>query len=195
MFFERLVLATGNRNKDAEFLELLPHRTVGQLVFAPEIAPMDVDETGTTYAMNALLKSQAWAKVSGLPSLADDSGIEVEALSWGPGVHSARIVPGSDADRRQWLLSRMKGESCRRAHFVAAVALTVPGKWTLICEGVSSGRLAECERGDGGFGYDPLFIPDDRDRSFGELSSEVKNEISHRARAVKTLLEILAQAG
>lgn len=195
MFFERLVLATGNRHKYAEFLELLPRGMVKKLVFAPEIAPMDVDETGTTYAMNALLKSRAWAETSGLPSLADDSGIEVEALAWGPGVHSARIVPGSDADRRQWLLSRMKGENRRRAHFVAAVALTVPEKWTLVCEGVSSGCLAEYERGDGGFGYDSLFIPDGRDRSFGELASSVKNEISHRAKAVKSLLEILVQAG
>lgn len=172
----------------------MPRDTVGELVFAPDIAPMDVDETGTTYVMNALLKSTAWANASGLPSLADDSGIELEALEWGPGVHSARIVPGSDADRRQWLLDRMRGKASRRAHFVAAVALTVPGRWTLACEGALSGGLSDRERGDGGFGYDPLFIPDGYDLSFGELPPSVKNRISHRARATAALLEILSKA-
>jgi XTP/dITP diphosphohydrolase len=151
-----------------------------------------VEETGSTYAMNAFLKAQAWALASGFPSLADDSGIEVEALSWAPGVRSARIVEGSDADRNRWLLSQMEqvdGDG-RRARFVAAVALSVP-EWTVVCEGVCDGRLAKRETGAHGFGYDPLFIPDGCDVSFGELSSDVKNKISHRARAVQALVEIL----
>jgi XTP/dITP diphosphohydrolase len=220
LFFESLLLATGNRSKYREFLKLLPAAVVGELLFAPEAlrrknagfntsfnagfnADVNVEETGSTYAMNAFLKAHAWALASGLPSLADDSGIEVEALSWAPGVRSARIVEGSDADRNRWLLSqmdkidKMRGENGRRARFVAALALSVPsslaeGGWTIICEGVCDGRLGRRETGECGFGYDPLFIPDGYNVSFGELSSDVKNKISHRAKAVQALVEILS---
>jgi XTP/dITP diphosphohydrolase len=129
--------------------------------------------------------------------LADDSGLEVEALAWGPGIRSARVVEGADADRNRWLLSQMeRAPDKRRARFVAAVALSVHfspegGKWTLVCEGVCNGRLGKLERGNEGFGYDSLFIPDGYDVSFGELPSAVKNKISHRARALKTLMEII----
>ena len=197
MFFESLLLATGNRHKYEEFLELLPREHVGKLIFASEVSLRggypDVEETGVTYAMNAVLKAQAWALASGLPSLADDSGIEVEALSWRPGIYSARAIEGSDADRNHWLLTQMKGQSDRRAHFVAAVALAIPEKWTIVCEGVVSGFLGEGETGVHGFGYDPLFIPDGYEISFGELPSSVKNKISHRARAVDSLFAILKE--
>ncbi|MDR1732122.1 MAG: RdgB/HAM1 family non-canonical purine NTP pyrophosphatase [Synergistaceae bacterium] len=193
MLFDRLLLASGNRHKYQEFLELLPKDLVKELVFAPKVAPLEVDETGTTYAMNAILKAQAWAEASGLPSLADDSGIELEALAWRPGVRSARIVEGSDADRNRWLLEQMRGRSNRRAHFVAALALVVPNQWALVCEGVCSGRLAEDGAGGGGFGYDPLFIPDGYDATLAEVSPALKNKISHRAKATETLLEILRQ--
>ncbi len=193
MFFESLLLATGNRHKYEEFLELLPHTAVKKLIFAPDFAPMDVEETGTTYAMNAYLKASAWADASKLPSLADDSGIELEALNWRPGVRSARIVEGTDCDRNRWLMSEMKGRDDRRAHFVAAVALSIPGEWTLVCEGVCSGTLAERPAGEHGFGYDPLFIPDGYGLSFSELPPSVKNTISHRAVAVRELLRNLSE--
>jgi XTP/dITP diphosphohydrolase len=199
LFFESLLLATGNRSKHKEFLELLPSGVTRELLFAPDAVGremFEVEETGTTYAMNAFLKARAWAAASGLPSLGDDSGIEVEALSWAPGIRSARIVEGSDADRNRWLLSRMAGQHGRRACFVAALALSVPfspsgGEWTMVCEGVCEGRLGQRETGGHGFGYDPLFIPDGYDVSFGELSSDVKNKISHRAKAVQALVELL----
>jgi XTP/dITP diphosphohydrolase len=214
LLFESLLLATGNRAKHKEFLELLPSGVVGELLFAPDLwgrktsENKTLEETGTTYAMNAFLKAQAWARASGLPSLADDSGIEVEALSWRPGVRSARIVEGSDADRNRWLLSQMGEQDDGRAHnrlvcnrracFVAALALSVPfsperGEWTLVCEGVCDGRLGKRETGEHGFGYDSLFIPDGYDVSFGELPSSVKNKISHRAKALQALLEILTE--
>ncbi|MCL2009531.1 MAG: non-canonical purine NTP pyrophosphatase [Synergistaceae bacterium] len=201
--FDRLLLATGNRHKYGEFLELLPRRAVKDLIFAPELPRTaqitEVDETGSTYVMNALLKALAWSAASGLPSLADDSGLEVEALGWKPGVRSARVFDegrflSSDAERNQWLLTRMEGKAGRRARFVAAVVLSVPGEWALACEGVCDGRLAVSETGAQGFGYDPLFIPDGYDISFGELPPSVKNRISHRARAVAALLDIMADA-
>jgi XTP/dITP diphosphohydrolase len=195
-------LATGNRFKHKEFSELLPKGV--ELLFAPDVlgrksvANSKVEETGTTYTMNAFLKAQAWAHASGLPSLADDSGLEVQALSWGPGIRSARIVDGSDADRNRWLLSQMDGQENRRASFVAAVALSIPfspedGEWTIVCQGVCDGRLGRHETGGHGFGYDPLFIPDGYDVSFGELPSAAKNEISHRAKALQALIDILAR--
>jgi XTP/dITP diphosphohydrolase len=198
-------MATGNRGKYEEFLALLPADVVGKLLFAPDAALPgggalpDVEETGTTYASNAVLKALAWAEASGLPCLADDSGIEVEALGWRPGIFSARAVAGTDADRNRWLLEQMAGQpNDRRARFVAAVALAVPGQWTLVCEGICNGCLGldidVDEKGPRGFGYDPLFIPDGYDRSFGALSSELKNRISHRAEAVRALLSLLREA-
>jgi len=201
--FDRLLFASGNRNKYGEFLELLPRCTVKNLIFAPLLPGTanipDVEETGSTYVMNALLKALAWSAASGLPSIADDSGLEVEALDWRPGVHSARVSDGgrllsSDAERNRWLLACMENKVNRRACFVAAVALSVPGEWALACEGMCGGQLATSETGAHGFGYDPLFIPDGYDISFGELPSSVKNSISHRAKAVMALLNILKGA-
>ena len=192
MAFETLLLATGNRGKYREFLEILPRGAVKKLLFAPDAAAeLHVEETGATYAMNAILKARAWAGASGLPSLADDSGVEAEALGWRPGVRSARIVEGSDRDRNRWLLSQMKGKTNRRICYVAAVALTIPNQWTLVCEGVCWGTLGSAEAGEGGFGYDPLFTPDGCDVSFGELPASVKNQISHRALAARALFGLL----
>lgn len=195
MFFETLLLATGNRGKYEEFRAMLPDSFVGRLLFAPEVGALVVDETGDTYAVNAMLKARAWARASGLPSLADDSGLEVAALGWGPGVRSARIVEGTDEDRNRWLLGGMAGRKDRRARFVAALALSIPGAWTLVCEGDCPGRLAEHPSGEGGFGYDPLFLPDGFDVSFAALPAAVKNAISHRAAALRVLQELLSCEG
>lgn len=199
MFFERLALATGNRGKHAEFAAMLPRTLVGELVFAPDRVP-SVEETGTTYAENALLKARAWAEALDLPSLADDSGLEVDALGGAPGVHSARVVPGSDGDRNRWLLERLRGREDRGARFVAALALYVPrtseGPWSLVCEGNCPGRIAETPTGTGGFGYDPLFLPDGYEGvSFAALPASTKNVISHRAAALRLLVEILSGTG
>ena len=123
MFVERLVLATGSRGKYREFAAMLPREVVGELIFAPKMAQIEVEETGTCYAENARLKAQAWAWATGLPSLADDSGLEVDILGGAPGVLSARIVPGPDQARNDWLLSRLEGRLDQQARFVAALAL------------------------------------------------------------------------
>lgn len=193
MFVERLVLATGSRGKYREFAAMLPREVVGELIFAPKMAQIEVEETGTCYAENARLKAQAWAWASGLPSLADDSGLEVEVLGGAPGVLSARIVPGPDQARNDWLLSRLEGRLDRRARFVAALALSVPDHWTLISEGECPGRIATAPEGKGGFGYDPLFLPDGLSASFAAIPPETKNAISHRAVALRNLLDILRQ--
>ena len=191
MFFERLVLATGNRGKYREFAALLPASLVGELVFAPELSKITVEETGETYAENALLKARAWASASGLPSLADDSGLEVAALGGAPGVHSARAVPGDDSARNAWLLSELEDKEDRRARFVAALALVTPEGKEFVCEGECPGRIAFSPSGAGGFGYDPLFLPDGVNASFADIPAETKNAISHRAAAVRALLKIL----
>jgi XTP/dITP diphosphohydrolase len=213
LFFDSLLLATANRCKYEEFLEILPCGAVKKFIFAPDAAllnvaanveevnnveEMNVEETGSTYAANAYLKARAWACASELPSLGDDSGLEVEALSWRPGVFSARVRAGdrlllTDDERNQWLLAQMEGRENRRARFVAALALAIPDGWALVCEGVCNGTLDRRERGARGFGYDPLFIPDGYDVSFGELSASVKNQISHRARAMRVLWDILEE--
>ena len=193
MFVERLVLATGSRGKYREFAAMLPREVVGELIFAPKMAQIEVEETGTCYAENARLKAQAWAWATGLPSLADDSGLEVDILGGAPGVLSARIVPGPDQARNDWLLSRLEGRLDRRARFVAALALAIPDRWTLIVEGECPGRIATAPEGKGGFGYDPLFLPDGLNASFAAIPPEMKNAISHRAAALRNLLEILMQ--
>ena len=200
--FDRLLLATGNRHKYGEFLELLPSWAMKNLIFAQDLPDVtafvpEVEETGSTYVMNALLKAMAWSAAFGLPCLADDSGLEVEALGWEPGVRSARVSDGdrllsSDAERNQWLLSCMENKTNRRARFVAAIVLYVPEEWALACEGTCDGRLSTREAGALGFGYDPLFVPDGYDVSFGELPSPVKNRISHRAAAMTALSDILS---
>lgn len=172
---------------------MLPRSLAAELVFAPELGRLTVEETGETYADNARLKARAWAQASGLPCLADDSGLEAEALDGAPGVRSARIVPGSDEDRNNWLLEQLRGKSNRRGRFVAALALVVPLEWELICRGECPGRIAESPAGLGGFGYDPLFVPDGFDASFAELPPATKNVISHRAVALRRMLDLLGQ--
>ena len=194
MFFEEigpLLLATGNRHKYEEFRALLPRSAAEALLFAPEVAPLEVEETGSTYALNAYLKASAWARASGLPSLADDSGIEVAALGFAPGVFSARYAEGSDADRNRRLLSQMEGRTDRRAAFVAALALSFPDGRTLVCEGDCPGTLADRPLGEHGFGYDPLFVPDGGTLSFAQMTPDAKNAISHRAAALRVVMELI----
>jgi XTP/dITP diphosphohydrolase len=153
-------------------------------------------ENGETYADNAILKARFYAAATGLWALADDSGLEVEALAGAPGVLSARYAgeEASDADRRKLLLSKLSksDDKPRRARFVSVVAIANPEGTVLnISEGVCEGTMTVASRGTGGFGYDPLFIPDGYDQTFAELAQEVKNRISHRARALRKTLEFL----
>ena len=146
------------------------------------------EENADTYAQNAIAKALFYARATGLPALADDSGLEVEALAGAPGVHSARYAgdDATDADRRNLLLSELAktGSANRAARFVCVIAVaSARGEVLNVSEGVCGGTITFEARGTSGFGYDPIFIPDGYDQTFAQLSNEVKNQISHRARA------------
>ena len=184
--FDRLIIATGNHGKFQEFREIIGD-FARDAVFAPEIGRLVVEETGKSYAENAMLKARAWAEKSGLPCLADDSGLEVNALDGAPGLYSARVIPGDDTGKVSWLLSELHGAADRRARFAAALALCVPEEYTLITEGYCCGKITDSPRGSNGFGYDPVFVPDGYALTFAELDSSVKNAISHRTNAFRKI--------
>ena len=188
---EKLIIATGNKGKYKEFCEIVKG-FADELIFAPEIASLIVEETGRTYQDNAMLKARAWAEKSGLPCLADDSGLEVEALDGAPGLYSARIVPGKDENKVSWILEKIRGVPHRNAKFVSALALYFPNEYVLITQGYCYGKIADEPRGCNGFGYDPIFIPDGYEKSFAELGDNVKNQISHRTNAFKKMASILS---
>ena len=184
----RLVLATHNAHKVVELRRILGHRLAGiELVGYDGPEPI---EDGTTFAENALIKARAAFAHTGLPSLADDSGISVAALNGAPGIHSARFAgTRDDADNRRLLIERLDGVTEREAEFVCAAAFVAEG-----FEHVELGRwpgvVGHAERGSGGFGYDPLFVPADGDgRSAAELSADEKDATSHRTRAFTALLD------
>lgn len=189
----KIVLASRNRNKYKEIKSTADEIGV-ELLFGGDFdVPCRVEEIGGSYIENSLLKSRAWTKKTGLPSMADDSGLEVRALDGRPGVHSARMVEGSDAARVEWLLSQMKGKTDRSAAFVCCVTVVFPdGREDMACEARCEGRIAESPRGNSGFGYDPIFIPNGYDKTFSELGDEIKLKISHRAKAIKGIAKMLA---
>lgn len=148
-----------------------------------------IEENGYTYEANAGLKAKTVGDQLGKPTLADDSGLEVEALDWKPGVHSARYAKGSDMDRCRKLLKELEGKTNRKARFVAVFVYYNPvTKLKKAFQGVVSGVILEKPRGEGGFGYDPIFMPEGFDRSMAELTTEEKNQISHRAKATQAFL-------
>ena len=193
----RLLVATANTGKEREFRRLLAHLPA-DVVTPEEIGlQLAVDEPHPTYAENAAAKADAFTRASGLLSLADDSGIEVAALDWGPGVRSARWGQrdGRDADR---LIEAINGATDRRARMVCALAIGIPTAGAPEIElftGVMEGSVAHQRRGDGGFGYDPVFLVE-RGVTTAELPEADKDRISHRGRAVAAatprLLELLA---
>ena len=155
------------------------------------------EENESTYSGNAIAKAVFYARATGLLALADDSGLEVEALGGAPGVLSARYAGehATDADRRELLLSELakSGIANRRARFVCAIAIArADGEVLNLSEGICEGVITSRPRGDSGFGYDPLFIPNGHNQTFGELSDEIKNHISHRARALQKIHNWLA---
>lgn len=187
----KIVLASGNRNKYREMKDAFSPIGV-ELLFGGDFEnPQDVEETGDTYKANALLKAEAWAKATGLPAMSDDSGLETSALGGAPGVHSARIIPGSDAERTNWLLEKLKDADDRSARFVSCITVVFPNGKIISCEKFCPGKIAQKPAGESGFGYDPIFIPDGYDSTFAELGDEIKKKISHRALAIKGLAEIL----
>jgi XTP/dITP diphosphohydrolase len=187
----KLLIATNNRGKVRELRELLKEMGL-ELLTPDEIGlRLEVSEDGQTYAENASKKALAFAQASGLLSLADDSGLEVEALGGAPGIHSARFSPkpgASDADRRALLIQTLEASGAPqpwRAEFHATVAIATPEGEVRLAEGRCPGVILPVERGTGGFGYDPIFLLPDLGLTMAELGMEAKNRLSHRGRAVR----------
>ncbi len=191
-----LVLATGNAGKIRELTELfraLPFELKSLRDFENIT---DVDETGSTFLENAEIKARGFARQTNHLSLADDSGLEIEALGNAPGVYSARFA-GEDAgyDVKIPKLLRMleeTGDAARRARFVCVMALAdKQGRIIYSAEGICSGSIVDGPRGENGFGYDPIFVPDGSSQTFGELGDDVKVSISHRAKAAELIIRYL----
>ena len=180
----RLVIATGNAGKIGEYRELLANAGVELVAFDTE-----VDEAGETYSENARLKAEAALSKSGLPSLGDDSGLEVEALGGFPGLKSARLGP-TQKERTAELLRRLQGVPRPwKARFVCVIALAVAGRDTRFFEGECRGEVVPEWRGEAGFGYDPIFLVPGTVKTFGEMPPEEKRRYSHRAAAARALLQ------
>ncbi len=188
----RLVIASHNKGKVREIAALLAGRGL-DVVSAGELDLPEPEETGTTFVMNAELKARAAADLSGLPALADDSGLCVDALGGDPGIFSARWGGESkDFGMAMTLVERALAATgpapARTAHFVCALALAWPDGHVEWFEGRVDGTLVDPPRGDNGHGYDPMFVPDGHDRTFAEMDDTTKNEISHRADAFRQLV-------
>ena len=189
----RFVLATHNPGKLREMGEIL--KDFGIEVVSPRDLgiTVDVEETGTTFAENAMLKARAICKAADLPAIADDSGLCVDALNGAPGVYSARYGGEGLDDRGRYmlLLSSLRGAPTRAAHFACAVACAFPNGDTLTAEGRCDGSIAYAPLGEGGFGYDPVFLLPGTGKTFGQLTQEEKSAVSHRGRALREFSEKL----
>ena len=192
---ERFVLASHNRAKLIEMGDILGELGIRVISQAEAGVDVEPEETGSTFEENAVIKAKAVMAASGLPAVADDSGLMVDALGGAPGVFSARYSGGhdrSDADRNALLLKNLEHEEHRSAKFVSVIAVAWPDGRVLTARGEVHGEIAREERGQNGFGYDPLFrLPDGR--HMAELSSEEKNGISHRGNALRELKRELTE--
>jgi XTP/dITP diphosphohydrolase len=193
----RLLLASANPGKLREIKDLLKDLPV-ELVTPQEIGlDLQIEEHGSTYAENAALKALAYARASGMLTLADDSGLEVDALEGRPGIYSARFSPqpgASDADRRAYLLQCLEGLARPwRGRFRCVVALATPQGQVYFSEGICEGEVIPEERGQDGFGYDPIFLIPELGLTMAELDLPSKNRLSHRARAIRAAIPMLTE--
>lgn len=190
-----LVFATNNPHKAREVEEILGGAY--EVKTLKEIGcDTDIPETADTLEGNALLKAQYVKAHFGLDCFSEDTGLEVTALGGAPGVHTARFAgeQRSAADNNALLLQKLEGQSDRRAQFRTVIALLMDGKEILL-EGVCKGHIGMAPAGEGGFGYDPVFVPEGHELSFAQLGSDIKNQISHRARAMQKLVAYLSAPG
>ena len=186
-----IIIATGNAGKVREFKRML--EPLGYQVFSQKEKGivLDVEETGSTFAENAMLKARAVWKIAGLPVIADDSGLCVDALDGRPGIYSARYAGehATDADRVEKLLSELEGKPDRTGRFVCAIAYLDGKGGAPTFEGVCEGRIALAPRGTDGFGYDPVFLVEEK--TFAEMTAEEKDAVSHRGKANRLLEDFL----
>ena len=190
----KLVLATQNPKKLKEMNEILSHLGVEVVSEAELGVRIEVEETGETFTDNAHLKATAVMQATGLPAVADDSGLMVDALNGEPGVYSARYGGPdciSDSDRINYLLKKLENvpEGKRTAKFVSVITLVTPDGKEIVARGECPGHILFERHGNGGFGYDPVFFAEDAGCTFAELAPEQKNQVSHRARALRAFVE------
>ena len=192
---KKLLIATNNKGKVKELQDLLKDTGLELVTPADINLNLEVEEDGTTYAENASKKAVAFAHASGLISLADDSGLEVDALNGAPGLYSARYHPkpgANDADRRAYMVENLRGKPRPwTAHFHATIAIAMPDQDVHIVEGNCYGEIIPEERGTGGFGYDPIFLFPGLNKTMAELKMAEKNRLSHRAKAVMNVIPFL----
>jgi XTP/dITP diphosphohydrolase len=194
---ETLLVATHNQGKRAEIAQLLADVGVACVTLDDVGVCVDVEETGTTFNANAVLKAEGYAQMTGLLTLADDSGLEVEALGGAPGVYTKRFGGAelSQPERNALLLKRLAAldGAARGARFRCVMALARPDGLLGTAEGSLEGEIAMTPAGTGGFGYDPVFFLPDAGRTLAEIERAAKNEISHRARALRAITPLLRQ--
>ena len=192
----KIILASNNKGKLREMRELLADLGIEVLSQKEAGFNIEVEETGTTFEENSYLKASAITALSGLPAVADDSGLMVDALGGEPGVYSARYTGNpedSDVDRYVYLLKKMEGVTDRRAKFVSAVCCTFPNGDVIRTRGECHGNILHAPVGEHGFGYDPIFGPECSEGSMAQLTDEEKNAISHRGKAVREFIEKLRE--
>ena len=184
----KLVLASKNAKKLVEMNDILSHLGVEVCSETEAGVDLDVEETGTTFEENSLLKAKAVMEASGLPAIADDSGLCVDCLNGAPGVYSARYGGEglSDEDRYRMLLENMRGQMTRTAKFVSVITCCFPNGGVLTARGECPGSIAYAPMGEGGFGYDPVFFVPELKKTFAQLTADEKNAISHRWKALET---------
>ena len=183
----KFILASQNQHKLVEMQNILSAHGV-EVVLQSELGlHVEVEETGTTFAENAMLKAKAVMAASGLPAIADDSGVCVDALNGAPGVYSARYGGPEldDVGRYRLLLENMRGARDRTAHFTSAIACAFPNGDTIEAEGICPGMIAYAPQGDGGFGYDPVFFVPQLRKTYAQLTPEEKAAVSHRGKALE----------
>ncbi len=191
MKLTKLIVASHNDDKVAEIKSLLAPLHI-EVQSAKELRLGEVEETGRTFEENAKIKANTLSLMCGLPCLADDSGLCIDALDSRPGVYSARYAPNRNfKEGAEMLLKEMKetGKENRKAHFSCCMALACPNKKVKVFKGRVDGKIADKPRGSKGFGYDPIFIPEGYEQTFAELGDEVKNQISHRRRALEKFIK------
>lgn len=194
----KLVLASKNQHKLVEMQTILGQLGLEVVLESQVGVDVDVEETGTTFLENAALKAKAVMEASGMAAIADDSGLVVDALDGAPGVYSARYGGlGSDPERTALLLKNMEGVPAenRTARFVSAIVCALPDGRTVSAQGTCEGTILFETRGSNGFGYDPVFYVPQLGKTFAEASSEEKNALSHRGRALREFLKAWKEAG
>jgi len=193
----KVLVASSNRGKISEIIQILSHSDISIIIPEDVGLKVEVEETGDTFEANAVAKALAWYYASGIPSLADDSGLCVDALRGKPGVHTARFAGtgASDKENYELLLGLMEGATDRKAHFECAVALAISREIVITAAGRCYGVILHRPVGEGGFGYDPIFLDPETGKSFAQLTDEEKNKCSHRSRALTALREKLLDQG